>query len=587
MSEYVPFALDYPFREELIRYSRAVRDGSILACQKHRWACQRFLRDLEREGTDEFPYVFDETAALKFVSWMRLFRHTKGVLEGQRIEPTPIQRFVFGNIYGWKHRDTGYRRFRKAYWQVARKNAKSQSLACVASYELFAMTNGMAEIYCAATKREQAKIIWRETRAMLDSCPELQSAYKVAYGQIEAAGTGAIMLPLSKEDRKTGDGLNPQCGIVDEYHAHDVPDIYDVLWTGMGARPQPLLMVITTAGYELSYPCYRIEYRYASLILDPASDVVAEEYFVMINELDKDTDGNLLDDIQDESVWEKANPILCSYPEGRDYLRQSLREALDAPEKMRAFLTKNLNIWLDQRAAGYMRMDKWQMCAAEELPDLRGRECYVGVDLSAKIDLASVAFEIPLEDGQYLVLSHSFMPAETLAAREKTDKIPYRLWVEQGWITATPGAVVDYDFITAYIKNRAAELGLIIRELLYDPWNATQWAGQMTADGYTCIEVRQGHGTLHEPTTHLRELVVSGKLLHDGSPVLRWAMGNAVLRTNANNCIMLDKGQAIQRIDPATAVINAHVRAMLHEFIPKPPDPNKYASDTFLTQLWG
>lgn len=587
MSDYRPYPLDYPLREELIAYSQAVLAGDIVACQKHKWACQRFLRDLEREGTNEFPYVFDEVAALRFLSWMRLFRHTKGVLEGQRIEPALIQRFVFGNIYGWKHKDTGYRRFRKAYWQVARKNAKSQSLACVGSYELFAMTNGMAEVYCAATKRDQARIIWRETRAMLNACPELRGAYQVAYGQIEAPSSGAIMLPLSKEDRKTGDGLNPQCGIVDEYHAHDVPDIYDVLWTGMGARPQPLLMVITTAGYELSYPCYRIEYQYVSQILDPDSDVVAEEYCVMINELDKDADGNLLDDIRDEAAWGKANPILCSYPEGRDYLRQSLQEALDAPEKMRTFLTKNLNVWIDQRAAGYMPMAKWRLCVVAELPDLRGRECYVGADLSARIDLSSLGFIIPLENGRYIALSHSFMPEETLHARAKQDKVPYELWAEQGWLTPTPGAVVDYEFVTGYMFNRAQELGLIIREICYDPYNATQWAADMTNRGYVMVEIRQGYQTLSEATKDLRELVVQGRLMHDGSPVLAWAMGNSVLRRNHNDCIMLDKGKAIQRIDPAAALVNAHVRARLHQFIAQPPDPNKYATPEFLAKLWG
>jgi phage terminase large subunit-like protein len=489
--------------------------------------------------------------------------------------------FVFGNIYGWKHRDTGYRRFRKAYWQVGRKNAKSQSLACVGSYEMFAMTNGMAEVYCAATKRDQAKIIWHETRVMLDGCHELQGAYKVAYGKIEVPSSGAIMLPLSKEDRKTGDGLNPQCGIVDEYHAHDVPDIYDVLWTGMGARPQPLLMTITTAGYELSYPCYRIEYQYVSQILDPNSDVEADEYFVMINELDPD------DNIRDEAVWAKANPILCSYPEGRDYLRQSLHEALDAPEKMRAFLTKNMNMWIDQRAAGYMPMDKWRACVVDKLPDLKGRECYVGVDLSARIDLTSVAFDIPFDDGKHIVLSHSFMPAETLSARAKQDKIPYELWAKQSWLTPTPGAVVDYDYVSSYITTRAEELGLIIREICYDPYNATQWAGEMAEQGYTMVEIRQGVRTLGEPTKHLRELVVSGKLLHDGSPVLSWAMGNAVTRVDHNGNIQLDKGKAIQRIDPAAALVNAHVRAMLHEHIAPPLDPNQYATPEFLTRLWG
>ncbi|MCX7635295.1 MAG: terminase large subunit, partial [Syntrophales bacterium] len=235
-------------KQWLIEYSHDVINGEIMACQKHKWACERFLRDMDREGTKGFPFVFDEDKAIRFFEWMNLFRHTKGVLVGERIEPHDIQYFVFGNIYGWVHKDTGRRRFRKAYWQVGRKNAKSQTLGCVATYEAMAIGEGMSEVYIGATKTEQAKIVWKEAKSMLDGCPELQGKYKIAYGVITHLRTDSIIRPLSKEDRKTGDGLNPQAAIIDEYHAHETDEIYNVLDSGMVARPQPLLMVITTAG---------------------------------------------------------------------------------------------------------------------------------------------------------------------------------------------------------------------------------------------------------------------------------------------------------------------------------------------------
>ncbi|MEN6567189.1 MAG: terminase TerL endonuclease subunit [Veillonellales bacterium] len=562
-------------REELIQYSHDTIDGKIVACQKHKWACMRFLRDLERENTDEFPYVFnpvlvvddsDFQPADRFLDWMRLFKHRKGVLKGQYIEPHIIQKFVFGNIYGWIHRDTGYRRFTKAYWQVGRKNAKSQSLSCVGSYELAALGEGASEVYCAGTKTEQAKIVWKETDAMIAGCPELKGKFKTTYGEIVHLKTDSRMRALSKEDQRTGDGLNPQCGIIDEYHAHPTSDMYDIIDSGMGARPQPLIMIITTAGRNLSYPCYSVEYHLVSKILNPAMSFNADNYFVMINELDKDEEGNLIDDVRDEACWQKANPILCSYPEGIKYIRDRLTLALEAPEKMIDWLTKNMDVWVNQRAGGYMNMEKWAACKGD-IPDLKGRECYVGVDLSAKIDLTSVAFDFPPigEDDPYVLLGHSFMPADTLEAKRKTDKVSYDLWIEQEWITATDGAVIDYRKVKKYITETAKEKGWIIKEVCFDPYNATQISQDLQDEGYVCVEIRQGYQTLSEPTKDLREQVYSKNLLHDGNPVLEWAASNAVTRKDTNENIMLDKSKSIERIDPIASSVNAHVRAMIKQ----------------------
>jgi phage terminase large subunit-like protein len=544
-------------KQWMIDYCHDVLSGEIVACQKHKWACQRFLRDIEREGADEFPYIFDEEKALRFLKWMTLFKHTKGKLAGQHIEPHPIQIFVFGNIYGWVHKETGLRRFKKSYWQVARKNAKSQSLACVGSYESFAFGESMAEVYIGATKTEQSKIVWNEIKAQIQGCDFLKGKYKIAYGKIEHLKSGSFIAALSKDAGKTGDGLNVQCGIIDEYHAHPTSEIYDVLVSGMGARPQPLMMIITTAGFELQHPCYSVEYQYVSKILDPDNPIENDEYFVMINELDKD------DDIKDERNWEKANPILCSYEEGIAYLRGELKAALDVPEKMRNFLTKNMNVWVDMKDNGYMDMSKWAACGQDfDLSIIEGLECTVGVDLSAKIDLTSVGFEFK-KDGKYIVLSHSFMPEDTLNQKRRTDKVPYDLWAQQGWITVTPGAVVDYNFIKSYIRQFEQQYKVKIREICADPWNATQFMQDMEAEGYTVVEIRQGIQTLGGATKDFREQVYQGNVIHNNNPVLTWALSNAVTRQDANENIMLDKSKSTERIDPIAAVINAHVRAML------------------------
>jgi phage terminase large subunit-like protein len=552
-------------RQFLIDYSHdVINNRGIVACRKHKWACMRFLRDIEREGTSEFPYIFDEDKAIRFFDWMGLFKHTKGVLKGRNIEPHEIQYFVFGNIYGWVHKDSGYRRFRKAYWQVGRKNAKSQSLACVASYESMAMEEMMSEVYIGATKTEQAKIVWNETEVMLYNCSDLKGRFEVKYGKIYHPRTRSFIKPLSKEDRKTGDGTNPQCGIIDEYHAHDTDEIYNVIDSGMGARTQPLLMVITTAGSNLNSPCYRIEYDFVGKLLDPDNSVELETYFAMVNELDKDEEGNLIDNIDDESVWEKANPILCSYPEGRAFIKNRLDEARLKPEMMDDYLTKNMNVWINQGEKSYMRMDKWAGCGVDELPDLLRAEVYVGIDLSKKIDLTSVGFEFFVGD-KYVILSHSFIPEDTLKEKIATDKVPYALWVRNGWITVTPGAVVDYRFVQKYIKNQVEKNGWKVKEVCYDDWSAGLISQEMLEDGYEMVEIRQGIHTLSEPTKNFREEVYAGNVIHDKNPVLTWAIGNAVTRQDHNENIMLDKNKSTNRIDPIAAVINAHVRAMVKE----------------------
>jgi phage terminase large subunit-like protein len=540
----------------MIEYANDCLDGRIVACQKHKWAAQRFLRDIEREGTDAFPFVFDEEKALRFLRWMSLFKHTKGKLQGQYIEPHPIQIFVFGNIYGWVHRDTGLRRFKKAYWQVARKNAKSQSLACVGSYEAMAFGEHMAEVYVGATKTEQSRIVWNEIKAQLQSCEHLKGKYKVAYGKIEHLKSGSFITALSKDAGKTGDGLNVQCGIIDEYHAHPTSEIYDVLVSGTGARPQPLMMIITTAGFELSHPCYSVEYQYVSQILDPNAPIENDEYFVMINELDKD------DDIKDERNWEKANPILCSYEEGMNFLRGELKAALDVPEKMRNFLTKNMNIWVDQKEDGYMPMDKWRSCGTDVQLDLTRYPCYVGVDLSATTDLTSVGLVFRLEDGKYFVRQRSFIPEDRLRERLQTDKVPYDLWVRQGWLYVTPGAVVDYGFVESYVLKLRDD-GLQIQEIDFDRWNASHFAQNMEAEGFQVVEIPQSIRHLSEPTKRFRAEVLQGNILHENDPLLTWAVGNAVLKMDAQENIMLAKDRSKNRIDPIAAVINAFSRAMV------------------------
>ena len=550
-------------------YAKNIVNGKIIACKKHIWAAKRYLKDFENEN-----YVFDKKELVRFYVWSRQFRHRAGVLKNKIIELTDFQLFIIANLFCWKRKDNGYRRFRKAYIQLARKNAKSQLLSLIASYECF-LSDEQAEVYLAGWDKEQSSIVYREITTQLQGCDRLKGKYKDSYGKVTSIKDGSFIKPLSREARNTGDGTNPSVGIVDEYHAHKTSEIYDVILSGMVARPQPLMTIITTAGFDLSRPCFK-EYEYVTKILDPNINIDNEEYFAIVCELDKE------DSIQDETVWIKANPIVATYEEGINYLRGELKAALDAPEKLRNFLTKNMNKWVDMRDGGYMNMTKWKEAGEEfNFEDFRNMECIAGLDLSAKLDLTSIGFEF-IKDGKYYVFSHSFMPEFTYKQRLNEGRLPFDLWKKQGHITVTEGMVVDYNYIKSYIKEVEKEYGIIITDICYDPWNATQFANDMDNEGYNMVEVRQGIRSLGEPSKDFREEAYQGNLKHNNNPVLDWACSNAIIKQDANAIFMIDKSQSGDKIDPLAALINAHVIAIQQNRI----DITKITSDYLDMMGW-
>jgi phage terminase large subunit-like protein len=562
------------------QYAWDVMEGRQVAGKWVRLACERHLRDLERAGTQDFPYVFNPEKAERVFAFFRFCRHVKGPLAGKPVELEPWQRFLLGNLFGWVHMDTGYRRFRKSYTQVASGNGKSTVLSGLGLYMLMADGEFGAEVYAAATKAEQARIVFNAARVMATRSPELLRRLEPKRGRIEHPATESFFRPLSKDDQQKGDGLAPHLAIIDEYHAHPTSEIYDVLAQSLAKRAQPLLFVITTAGFDLSSPCYE-EYQYACKVLE--GDVENEEYFAYIAQLDAD------DDPKDECVWIKSNPLVATTEWGMRSLRAQLKEALEVPSKMRHFLTKNMNMWVDQKEDGYMNMAKWRSCAATKdnpIPDLTGAPCYIGVDLSAKIDLCSVALEFPLGNGRFAVRSHSFIPEERLRERMKTDKRPYDAWVRLGWLSVIPGAVVDQEAVIEWIEKQVEMHGWKVQEICGDPWNATQFGIEIQRRGYVWVEIIQGVRTLSEPTKDFRERVYRGQIIHDGSPVLQWAMSNAVEKIDAKGNIMLDKEKSREKIDPVAALMNAHTRA-IHYGKEATYDPNRYATAEILEKLWG
>lgn len=585
------------YAELCINDSKISEDEDYISCQKHKQACKRFLIDIKKSEArnvqeTKFPYVWEEEEAQNIVDWFSLLMHSKGDLAGQPIILTPWQRFCLCQIYGWRNEETGWKRFKQSFIEVGRKNAKSQMEAGVALYEISVQSTRNGEVYeyyTAGTKREQSKIIFNECQLMLRGST-LRSKFKLTRDRIEHIKTGSFIKALCKEDGQKGDGTNPAGLILDEYHQHQTTEFYDL---GLGANTkESLLMIITTAGVDLTYPCYVQEYAYCSRILDPDVDVWNESYFVDILELDTQDYENQ-DNISNERLWWKANPIRMSYENGRSKIREAFNIAKEIPEKMTAFLTKMLNVWVQAQENGYMDMAKWKKCQVDEIPiSTKGMSVYVGFDMSAKIDLTSVAFIIPFQSGEYdstgkeiikyIVYSHSFIPnREKMAERKRKDKVDYDAWERMGFLTVTNTPIVDQNAVMQYVMETCRENGWEIECMCFDPANAAKLMLDLSNEGYIVEEVYQSHKSLNESTQGFREQAYCQNIVYTYNPLLNYAMSNAVIRQN-QGLIKIDKDATTKRIDPVDAVLCAFKLAIYHEFTSSFSE----AIDRFLESDW-
>lgn len=574
-------------KNRLIRYAHDCISGTEISGKKHKQACIRFLKDVEREEKGESFFYWDEKEAQGIVKWFSYLRHSKGVLAGKPINLTTWQQFHLCQLYGWRRKDTGYKRFKKSFIEVARKNAKSQEEAGVALYEISVQATRNKEVYeyyTAGVKRDQSKIVFTEANLMLNGSP-LKKKFKITNTAITHKKTGSFIKTLSKQDGKEGDGTNPAGLIIDEYHQHKNTEFLDL---GLGSNTkESLLMIITTAGVELTYPCYTQEYDYCSKVLDPDVDIENDEYLIDIMEIDPG------DDINNEENWKKANPIRMTYKAGIEKIRGEYEIAKVIPEKMIIFLTKILNKWVQQKENGYMNMAKWKNCQVDALPiDITGRPVYVGFDMSAKIDLTSIAFIIPFQNGrldksgrvmtEYIVISHSFAPSiEKLMERKFKDKVPYDAWEKYGYITVTNSEIVDQNVVMDYVLNFCKENKLDIQALCFDPANASKLMIDLSNEGYDVEEVYQSHRSLNESTQGFRENVYTGNIYYTYNPVLNYAMSNAVIKQN-NGLIKIDKDATKKKIDPVDAVLCGFKLALYHEF----GNSVEEALDKFLEEEW-
>jgi len=547
--------------QRALDYATNVVDGTIPASKYIILACKRHLDDLETGN--ERGLWFDEDAAQRVVDFFKFLKPSKGEWANQPIELLDWQVFVLANIFGWKRAD-GTRRFREAYIEVPRKNGKSTLLAGIGLYGLVADGEPGAEIYSAACTKEQAKIVWDEAVAMRAKSESLAKKIQDYRTALTVQATNSKFLPLASED-STLDGLNIHIALIDELHEHPNRALYDVLDTATGSRRNPLLFTITTAGVSRTSICW-LQHTYAQKVLESnLRDDGSDSFFAFIACLDKVAGKEDYLAWDDEREWAKCNPSL-GVSVKLDDLRRKAAKAKETPSALNTFLRKHLNVWTQQETR-YLPMDKWALCGGIEedadplkerlaaLERLKNKECIGGLDLSTTTDIS--AFVLVFKDGNKILLMPWFwIPGDNVDKRAKRDKVPYDVWVREGFVLTTPGNVIDYDFIRQRIKSLGQQY--LIKEIAFDPYNATQIVGQLKdQDGFEMVLHRQGDVSMNMPTKELLRLTLTGDLVHLNNPVLTWMADNLVVHEGATALVKPDKEKSVEKIDGIVAAIMA------------------------------
>ena len=540
------------------RYARDVVSGKILACKWVHLACQRQLKDLESEKSNRFPYRFDRASAERACKFAELLPHTKGdwARKQEPIRLEPWQVFCRTTIFGWVRKKNGLRRFREVYIEVPRKNGKSTDASTTGLYMFAADDEFGAEVYSGAVTEKQAWEIFRPARLMAKRTPDLCEHYGIEVNAATLAipDNGSRFEPLIG---KPHDGASPSCALVDEYHEHQTDELYETMITGMGARTQPLAYVITTAGSNLAGPCYIKRDQVCKVLQGILKN---EELFGIVYTIDDE------DDWTSEEALRKANPNYNVSVDG-EYLASRQRDAIQIASKQNAFKTKHLNLWVGARSA-WMNMQSWAKCPPRKtLEELAGRPCYVALDLSSKIDLAANMAVFPPSDDDPLWHVHGkyYLPEDVVLEKATGNFSHYDAWAKQGLLTLTDGNLIDFEEIENDLRDFKSRFQ--VEEVPYDPFQATQLATRMAAEGFTMVEIAPTAKNFSEPMKHLEALVKVKRLAHGKDPILAWMMSNVMLRPDrANRDLYYPvKERSENKIDGAVALIMAIARAMAHE----------------------
>ena len=531
-------------------------------------ACQRHIDDLERAKAAPYRYYFDEEEAERIIDFAETLTIAEGE-EEQEVVAYPFQCFILGSINGWRTKDGHHRRFRTSYIQIGRQNGKSFLNGILATYYGNFDRYKYGQIYCTATKKDQALIVFGEIVKFINSDSDLSECFKVHEhnSTIDCLLTKSKIKALSG-DTKSIDGFRPYLGIVDEYHAHKDEQMYKLLEGGIKKMKSALISVITTAGFDLKSPCYEL-YEYCVKVLKGIAE--NDSQFIFITQMDEE------DDMWLPENWIKANPIL-------EYDRESLQNMVPIAETaremggrtLRDFIVKQLNMWIQWTNDVYIKdMSVWKAAAVKKtLEDFRKKKCYVGLDLSAGGDLTSLAIVFPfMGDGvrKYFVHTHSFIPKMRVQEHIKTDRAPYDLWIQQGLLTVTEtmgGIKTDYKYILTYLQKLLKQYEFDVQFIAYDPHNASAFMADLEAMGWDSVSTTQSAKALNDATVDFRLEALAGNVEHDGNGALTWSIANAKTTSNSFGEIKIEKDLRTERIDIVDAVIDAWTLAMKGEVKP-------------------
>lgn len=520
-------------------YAAAVRSGALPSCLMVRKAVDRWYKDMARPDL-----YFDRSAFLRVVRFSGMLKHFKGEFAGQPIHWEPWQLFILANIFGLKYRSTKRRKYTYADVYVPRKNGKTTFAAVIALYMLLLDGESAAEVYAAAVDKAQAKICFDASAELVKGVPELEGYVRVfRKGSIVVEDTASAYKPLSK-DTKNKDGLNIHCGICDERHAWKTNEIYEVLKTGVGARSQPLIFSISTAGTDTTYPYFRDLEFLRQVILGIKEK---DNHFIMLYEPDE---GDAWDD---PATWQKVNPNF-GVSLGRKYMEDECQEAKEkGGSTLAAFQTKNLNMWVDAPEVWIPDDDVAACSSAFDESQLEGAECYVGIDLASKSDLTATAFWFP----KFGVVRYLFTVPESklTEAQGRGDVVDYRLWVEQGWLTVCPGRVLDEEWWLQQLFKAMAPYK--VKCIAYDPWGMWDLKNRFGKYEDVLMEYRQDIRYMSVPTKDLESRILKHSINLCGNPVIRWMFRNVVIYKDPNANIKLDKARSRNKIDGVVATVDA------------------------------
>lgn len=536
------------------RYAEQVVAGKITACKWVKLACQRQLDDLKRD----FPYKFDKKKANRICAFVERLPHIKGEWAKRRelLTLEPWQCFIYTTVFGWVDKNTGFRRFRIAYNEMGRKNGKSAMSSPVGLYMAFADGEQGAEVYSAATTRDQAKITWEAAKMMAERERGFRDAFGVETSahSIFQTSTASRFQALSAEGNSL-DGLNVHCAIIDELHAHQTPKVYDVIESSRGSRKQPLLWIITTAGFDQSGVCFQ-QRNYVTQILSGA--VKDDNYFGIIYSLDEG------DNWLDESNWIKANPNL-GVSVFVEEMRMEARKASKLPSALNNFLTKRLCMWVNADVALF-DLTKWKQLADPglKIEDFPIDPCWVGLDLADRHDFCSRVAMVRRDADYYVFAKHFLSEGEV----EESPNASYKGWAAEGHIQTNPGQTTDLDSVEEDVLDIAHQCSL--QEVCYDPTYAKQIKDHLETRGIVMVEVRPLVLNFTAAVYKLGALIAEGKIHHNGDPILAWMLSNVVGHYDRKDNVYPTKGPDKKPIDGAVALIMALARAMIGETSKEP-----------------